>query len=297
MKMKKTRYVILGMAALSVTATVVAAQNGGVGRTVDAIQSALSGFLVHGHGAANVANRAAVQSATDYRWAGRVAEGETVEIKGINGSIAVGMAQGRDVVVTAETRARRSDPESVRVERIEHRDGMTFCAVYPTPEGKRENECAPGSEGRMSTENNDVVVDFRVEIPAGVTLSVRTVNGAVEVRDIESDVFANTVNGDVEISTTGFAEAQTVNGSIDARMGALELRSGASFTTVNGSISLDLHDDVDADLDASWLNGGFESELPFALQGLLSRRSARGTLGVGGPQLELKTVNGSIRIR
>lgn len=297
MMMKKMRWVILGMAALSVTATVAAAQNGGVGRTVDAIQSVLSGFFVQGDGAANLSSRADAQSATDYRWSGRMDTGETLEIKGINGSIEVGLASGREVVVTAESRARRSNPESVRVERVEHRDGLTFCAVYPTPSGKRENECRPGSEGRMNTENNDVVVDFRVEVPAGITLSVRTVNGEIEVRDIESDVYANTVNGDVEISTTGFAEARTVNGSIDARMGSFDLRSGASFTTVNGSISLDLHDDVDADLDASWLNGGFESDLPFALQGRLTRRSARGTLGDGGPQLELKTVNGSIRIR
>ena len=42
--------------------------------------------------------------------------------------------------------------------------------------------------------------------------------------------------------------------------------------------------------------GGFESDLPFTLEGRMSRRSARGALGDGGAQIELKTVNGSIRI-
>jgi DUF4097 and DUF4098 domain-containing protein YvlB len=88
-----------------------------------------------------------------------------------------------------------------------------------------------------------------------------------------------------------------VNGSIDAVVGSADLGDGVSFSTVNGSISLDLNDAVDADVDASWLNGSFETDLPFALQGRLSRRSARGVLGDGGPRLELSTVNGSIRIR
>lgn len=297
MKMTKTHWVIAGLAALSLTATVAAAQNGGIGRTVDAIGSALSGLWVEADGAANVAPRGERQFADDYRWSGAIEVGDELEIKGINGSIEVVLASGRDVVVTAEARGRRSSVESVGVERVEHARGMTFCAVYPTPESERENECAPGDGGRMSTRDNDVRVDFRIEVPAGVELVARTVNGAIEIRDIESDVVANTVNGDVDISTTGFAEAETVNGSIDATMGARDLRAGASFSTVNGSITLDLHDDVDADIDAEWLNGGFESDLPFAVQGRISRRSARGVLGEGGPRLELSTVNGSIRIR
>jgi hypothetical protein len=272
--MKGLHYVILGMAAVSVTVTLAVASVGS-GSSEDAVE----------------------QSATDYRWTGRLSTGESIEIKGINGSITVGPASGSEIVVTAETRARKSDPSSVHIERVEHRGGLTFCAVYPTPTGSLENRCAPGSEGRMNTRDNDVTVDFHLEVPAGIDVVTRTVNGGIEIRDLENDVLANTVNGDVEISTTGFAEAETVNGSIDAWIGQQDLRSGASFTTVNGSIDLDLNDDVDADVSASWLNGDFESDLSFALQGRLSRRSAHGTLGRGGPTLELTTVNGSIRIR
>lgn len=72
---------------------------------------------------------------------------------------------------------------------------------------------------------------------------------------------------------------------------------GLSFSTVNGDITLDLPDDIDAELDASWLNGELDSDLPLMLQGRMGRRSARGTLGDGGPRLEVSTVNGSIRLR
>ena len=63
------------------------------------------------------------------------------------------------------------------------------------------------------------------------------------------------------------------------------------------SITLDVADGVDANVMAQWLNGGFESEIPFTLDGRIGKRSARGVLGDGGPELSLETVNGSIRIR
>ena len=74
------------------------------------------------------------------------------------------------------------------------------------------------------------------------------------------------------------------------------IEAGLSFSTVNGSISLDLPDDVNADLDARWVNGRLEADLPFRLIGRVSRHSAKGVLGEGGPELNLKTVNGSIHV-
>ena len=289
--MRPLKWVILGMAVLAMTATFVAAQSDAL-RQVSYAMAAVVDRFSHGSDDAAV-----VQSAVDFAWTGRIADGEALEIKGVNGSISVTAAPGREVSVSAEARGRRSDPASVRIERIEHDGGITFCAVYPTREGKRENVCAPGDDGRMSTQDNDVTVDFVIEVPEGVNFIGKTVNGGVEAFGLDGDVTATTVNGDIDLATSGFAEAETVNGSIDAVVGSADLRDGASFSTVNGSITLDLADDVNADLDAQWLNGGFESDVPLTMEGRMSRRSARGVFGSGGPELELSTVNGSIRIR
>ncbi len=235
------------------------------------------------------------QQAGDFTWRGVVASEESLEIKGVNGDVIAERATGDEIEVRAEKRGRRSDPDEVRIEVIEHADGVTICAVYPTTRG-RENTCEPGSGGRNSVRNNDVKVTFYVKVPEGVEFKARTVNGDIEVRDLASDVSAVTVNGDVEIATTGFAEATTVNGSIEALMESFDVKRGLSFSTVNGSISLDLPDDVDADVNARWVNGGLEADLPLKLVGRLSRHAAHGVLGEGGPELNLKTVNGSIRI-
>ena len=235
------------------------------------------------------------QQVGDFTWRGAVSTGEFIEIKGVKGDVFAERATGQDVEVRAEKTARRSDPDDVRIEVVEHSGGVTLCAVYPSSRG-RENSCDPGSGGRNGVRNNDVQVTFYVKVPAGVEFRGRTVNGDVEVSDLASDVGAHTVNGDIEIATTGFAEANTVNGSIEAAMGSFDVEYGLSFTTVNGSISLDLPDDIDADVDAKWVNGSLEADLPLKLVGRLSRHAAQGVLGEGGPELNLKTVNGSIHI-
>lgn len=292
----KLRNVMVVITALTIGGTILVIQTGGLGQTLHAVQS-FFGLEASYAADAGEAMQVDGQSATDYRWNGVLADGRSLEIKGVNGSITVQLADGDEVLVTAEARARRSDPSTVRIQRVEHAGGLTFCAVYPTPEGRRANECAPGSEGRMNTNRNDTQVDFLIQVPAGIAFIGRTVNGSVDAEGLRSDVTALTVNGDIEVSTTGFALAETVNGSIRASMGSVPLQGDMEFSTVNGSIELDLPDDIDADLDASWLNGGFETDIPFLLEGSVSRRSARGILGEGGPNLELETVNGSIRIR
>ena len=235
------------------------------------------------------------QGADEFTWSGRIDSGDVLEIKGVNGPIIAELASGSQVEVRALKEGRRSDPREVRVEVLEHSEGVTLCAVYPSS-GRRENYCGPGDEGRNRVNNNDVRVTFYVSVPSGVTLHGRTVNGDVRVSGLESDVVAASVNGDVEITTTGYAEAQTVNGSIRAVMGVID-PEGMDFSTVNGSIDLDVPNDLSADLRASWVNGGIETELPLSLQGRISKRSASGQFGQGGPEIELKTVNGSIRIR
>ena len=268
----------------------------GEGRTGRLLRATVLTMLASTGAAGCATAQAAGGDAQSYEWSGPMPAGGTLEIKGVNGSVHASRAGGGEVSVTATLRGRRSDPASVRVERVEHTGGITFCAVYPSPSGEEANSCAPGAGGRMNTRDNDVEVEFRIEVPAGVPFRGKTVNGSVRAVDLDSDSDVSTVNGDVEVSTSRGARARTVNGSIQARFEGV-LREDASFATVNGEISLEVPGDLDANLDARWLNGGLESDLPISMSGRLGRGRATGTLGRGGPTLRLATVNGSIRIR
>src|SRR5204862_7448882 len=145
---------------------------------------------------------------SEFHWKGKVAPGKAIEIKGVNGDVrAVAGAGSGDVLVTAVKHARRSDPDEVKIEVVQHEDGVTICAVYPS-DGRRENTCEAGDDGHMNVRDNDVTVDFTVRVPAGVRFLGKTVNGEVEAAVGSSDGEATTVNGSIRSSTTGSAAAQ-----------------------------------------------------------------------------------------
>jgi Putative adhesin len=232
----------------------------------------------------------------EFRWHGQVAAGRTIEIKGVNGRIEANPASGGEVEVVAVKSARRSNPDEVRIEVVPHEGGVTICAVYPNPDGE-QNTCTPGSGGHMNTRNNDTGVEFMVRVPAGVRFTGRTVNGEVEAHDLGADVEAYTVNGSIHVTTAGLARARTVNGSITAVMGRAEWSDALEFKTVNGGIDLTFPAGLSAEFEAQTLNGQISTDFPLAVQGTFSRRHISGTIGSGGRELRLETVNGSVQIR
>lgn len=238
----------------------------------------------------------AFAGAEDFVWHGQVANGHTLEVKGVNGSIEA-TGGGREAEVRAIKTARRSNQDSVEIKVIEHADGVTICAVYPTPsDARRANECRAGEGGNMSTRDNDVQVKFIVRVPAGVRLAAKTVNGGIDAKGLDAEVQAHTVNGSIKVETSGRAEAQTVNGSIDASMGRADWDGKNEFKTVNGAIHLDLPGDLSTEVSAKTVNGAIETDFPLTVKGRFSRRSLSGTIGGGGRELELETVNGGIRL-
>lgn len=232
---------------------------------------------------------------SDFRWQGRVPAGQTVEIKGVNGSIRATGAPGDQVEVVATRRGRRSAPETVQIKTLEHEGGITICALYPTSDGSRANECLPGDKGHIGSRNNDVSVEFVVKVPAGVRFVARTVNGAIDASGLTADTEAETVNGSVTVQTSGTARAETVNGSVQASMGRADWTSELAIKTVNGSIEVTLPASASTTVDAETVNGRIESE--FAVDGgRATKRRLTGTIGGGGRGLALETVNGSIHI-
>jgi len=236
--------------------------------------------------------------AQDFNWHGRLAPGKRLEVKGVNGDVRAVAASGNEVVVTAAKRARRSDPEDVKIEVIEHDGGVTICAVYPTPpRARRENICEVGDHWSTNTQDNDVTVSFEVQVPAGVQFHGQTVNGEMSAEGMRADTKASTVNGSVRVTTTGLAEASTVNGSVYVKMGRADWSDELDFSTVNGRITLILPAQLNTEVRASTVNGEMESDFPMMVSGRFGPRRWRGTIGSGGRSLNLSTVNGEIRLK
>jgi putative adhesin len=235
--------------------------------------------------------------AQDFRWHGAVPQGQAIEIKGVNGDVRAEPSGSNEVEVVAEKRANRDSPDTVRIDVVPHAGGVTICAVYPSKDGAKPNECRPGSDGRMNAQNNDVQVRFTVRVPAGVTFVGKTVNGDVEGTHLNGDVNLTTVNGSVTFSTTGGGSASTVNGSIRGEMGRADWSDTLAMHTVNGSITLTLPSTLSTDVKASTVNGDINTDFPMTIAGRVSRRKVEGTIGGGGRVLSLESVNGSITLK
>ncbi len=226
-----------------------------------------------------------------FEWSGQFAEGQWLEIKGINGAVNAAPAAGGTAEVTGVRTGIRSDPNEVELVVVEHADGVTICALYPSG-GSEPNECVPGDGGRNGIRRNDVKVVFDIQVPAEVRFAGRMVNGAVRAEDLTADIRARTVNGSVRLSTTRGTSAKTVNGSIRASFRDSSWNGEAAFETVNGSIRLNVSPDINANLNIRTANGRITTNLPVDTT-RATRRRVEGTLGDGGPTLRLKTVNGS----
>jgi hypothetical protein len=242
------------------------------------------------------ATTAAAQSA-DFQWHGAIAQGNAIEVKGVNGDIRAEPSGSNEVEVVAERHGRRNNPEEVRIEVVTHADGVTICAVYPSRDTSKPNECLPGNEGRMNVQNNDVTVRFAVRVPAGVRFVGRTVNGDIEAKRLNGPIALTTVNGSVDFSTSSSGRAKTVNGTIRGEMGRADWNDTLDFSTVNGSISLTLPADLSTDVKAQTVNGDISTDFPLTVSGRISRRRLEGTIGGGGRTLSLETVNGGITLK
>lgn len=244
-----------------------------------------------------------------FEWRGQIALGNGIEIKGVNGNVRATGTAGGEVVVSAIIRGQRNQASSVRIEVVQHAQGVTLCAVYPDIPGEPPNECLPGSQGRLGVRDNDVVVMFTLSVPPGVEFIGRTVNGEVSADGLASDVSLTTVNGDVSadnldgdgvlttvngdarVSTTGVAEAHTVNGSISASIGLPDWDRDLSFTAVNGSVAVTIPAATNAQVRLMTVHGSVACD--FGLTEV-TPTNHQGTIGTGGRMLMATTVNGNV---
>jgi len=258
----------------------------------------VAGLLMLGVNLAHAAQAAdaATDDANPFHWQGKIAAGKVIEVKGVSGNIRAQGVDGEQAEVTAVKSGR--DSAEVRIAVVQNPEGVTICAIYPG-----ENDCTPGREWHTHTHDVEARVDFTVNVPRQVRFVGRTVNGGIEANDMGSHVDAAAVNGSVKVSTAEWAEARTVNGSVDAKLGKAEWPGELRFSSVNGAVNLELPASLNANVHFKTLNGNVQSEFPITIQGGFRGHinghgtNMTGRIGSGGRDLEIETVNGRIELK
>lgn len=228
----------------------------------------------------------------EFHWRGKLAADQLLTIKNVNGNIDASAADTDE----AQVDATKSGPgaDQIRIEVVPGSEGVTICAVYPSMSG----HCAPGSRGYSNTGHTNGKVHFVVRVPKNVRFAGDNVNGDVSADGLGRAVRANSVNGNVAVSTMSWAEAKTVNGRIKAAMGDAGWNGRLEVESVNGSIELDMPSDFSADVTFSSVNGQIETDFPLTIRNNWPvGHNASGTIGKGGRELAIKTVNGNVELR
>lgn len=230
------------------------------------------------------------QTGNEFQWKGKIAPEGILIIKNVNGDIDAGPAAGDEVEVTAEKRGPKADEVKIEVEEL--RDGVVICAIYP---GWFKRNC--GDWHSSNGGNDRTKVHFTVRVPENVRFHGQNVNGDVTAEHLGRFVHASSVNGSIKASTKSWVEADTVNGSIEAKMGSADWHGALTENSVNGSITLELPDDINVEVNFASLNGSLQSDFSFTQSGKLSSHLINGTIGSGGRELKLNTVNGEVRLK
>lgn len=238
------------------------------------------------------------QTESAFSWSGTVENGGTLLIANINGSVDVQRSTSNRVEVTAEKRWRKGNPDLVRIEQHRSAQGVSICALWRDDDRCDESGIHHNSKLRFPNRSNDVSVRFTVRVPDGIRVSLSTVNGSLVVSGVNNAIEAETVNGSVNArSLGGPVRANTVNGSIKVAMGSTGDINNLEYSTVNGSITIDMPPQLGAKLDFSTVNGRISTDFPITISGTFSSRRLRGVVGNGETALKARTVNGSISLR
>ncbi|MEO8026680.1 MAG: DUF4097 family beta strand repeat-containing protein [Bryobacteraceae bacterium] len=197
----------------------------------------------------------------EFRWRGWVSAGSLVEINGVQGNIYAERSAGDEVEVVALKRG-GSDAETdeVKIEVVEHDNGVTVCAVYPSDDPSKPFECRPTNGGgfrvasrtadghtKLAYQNGgggqvrvgDVRVDFVVRVPARLRFVGRTVEGDIELHSLDRDIEAHSVLGNVAVELPAKANAEmslrTLSGKVLSEF-SLHSQKDQCGTLVKGTV-------------------------------------------------------------
>jgi Putative adhesin len=218
-------------------------------------------------------------------WSGKLAPGRVLDIREVSGKIHVTAASGDVGQVDATATGNAGAHIPLRIEEDER--GVTI-----------RYEDHDGRGGGCDCDDHDnhppVAIDIVAKAPPGVRVVVRTVEGDIDVDGVTGPVEARAVDGAVDLRSVTTGRASTVNGAIRASFTGAGPTDDSELATVNGTVDVTLAASASAEVAARSVNGTVSVDFP--VTGSLERHRAHGSIGHGGHELRLRSVNGAIHV-
>jgi hypothetical protein len=215
--------------------------------------------------------------------------GGRFEIVNPNGAIHASGSTGREVEVHAVREVRASTDQAAQdlLKRFEIRDEVA-------PDRVRIH--VPEGEERRGQARSRVTIRYEVRIPPGLDVLLRTQNGEVRMEGLEGTVTASATNGTLTgRRMSGRVDASTVNGGVDVSL--VSISGDTRFSAVNGGVRMNVGPGVNAELDATVVNGvvRISDDVTFAA-GERTPQRVEGRIGSGGPRIVVHVTNGGVTV-
>lgn len=212
---------------------------------------------------------------------------QRLEVKEIDGSVVIEAAPVDTITLVAEAHGDIEPKKGAENEGLfeTHLNGDTLTI------GREEQR-----EFHFFWDRKEQRIDYTLKVPPSVSLEIRTVNGRIATRGTEGESDFVTVNGAIDVETSGRNEmsAKTVNGKVRAKF--TQAFNGAKMKTVNGSVEAFLPQGASFSVDLAQVNGDFEAAFPLSIHSHPGSRRVSGEVNGGQHELKIVTVNGDIEL-
>jgi DUF4097 and DUF4098 domain-containing protein YvlB len=227
-----------------------------------------------------------------------------LRVNTVNGSISVKTHAGTDVILEGKSldRGRQAQTRD-GLRRIDSNNaGLTI---------EEENNVMTVSSRGSSNSGN-----IEIQVPAKTNLRITTVNGgAVTVDDVEGEIEVNNTNGNIVLNNVaGSVIAHATNGRLVASLRDMTANQPMSFITQNSNVDITLPPTAKANLKMRTDNGEAYTDFDIQLRPatppvvednrnrggrfrIQTDRTINGTINGGGPDFEIRTLNGNIYLR
>jgi hypothetical protein len=225
------------------------------------------------------------------------------------GGITVRTHSGNNVIIDGRTRSGRNDrrPAPADAGGLQRIDGAASGLVVE--ESNNMMSVASQTFSRF--------VDLDIQVPSKTSLNLKTMNGGnIVIEGVEGEMEVTNMNGGVTLNNvTGSVIAHSMNGRVVASLKQVTANKPMAFTSMNGNIDVTLPASLKANLKMRTDNGEIYSDFDIQLRPstgstniqdnrnrggryrLEIDKSMLGAVNGGGPDLDLRTLNGNIYIR
>jgi hypothetical protein len=143
-----------------------------------------------------------------------------------------------------------------------------------------------------------VSVSYEITVPRrGLhKLELSAQKGDVNVKGFDGELDLNVTNGSVTVASNGAVRSRVVNGKTSVTYAGRH-EEAQEFSVVNGDLEVSLTGEPAVELKAASTNGRVEVDGAIPLKPEKGGRKVEAELGGGGAPLNVKVVNGNIRLK